>query len=174
MIAKTTYLTEGDAQTYFNGLLETNPWDEASSIDRSKALIQASSDIDKLSYVGQKLVYQQEHEFPRSFVDVQFDPNQIDNDNVPLYIKYAVCEQALAILDGWSVSEEIDGLSSVSVAYGDVKDTFNRTVVPMHLKCGLCPSAWQFIIPFIRDNRSIVLLRVESSITRQNRGRIAL
>lgn len=160
MTQKTAYLTIVEAQRYFDGRLNTDDWDDSTDSDKNKALIQASSDIDKIQYAGEKLVYQNEHEFPRNFIDRQFDIEQYDGDGIPLAVKYAVCEHALALLGGWDVTQEIDGLSTVSSGYADLKTAFDRTTVPMHLECGLCPQAWQFILPFMPDNRSVVLHRV--------------
>lgn len=160
MNAKTSYLNTSDAQLYFNGRLNTDDWDDASDVDKTKALIQATTDIDKLQYRGEKSVYQQEHEFPRAWIVQLLEEIQYDTDLVPFAIKYAVCEQALALLGGWDVTQEIDGLSTVSSGYSTVKIAFDRTDIPMHLRCGLCPQAWQFILPFLPDNREVVLLRV--------------
>ncbi len=160
MIQKTAYFTASEAARYFEGRLNTDAWDNATSGDRTKALVMASADIDKLQYRGEKVNYQGEHEFPRKFTDVELDETQYDSDSIPLAIKYAVCEQALALLDGWDVTQEIDALSTVSAGYGSVKSAFDRDMPPMHLRCGLCPQAWQFILPFLPDNRSIALYRV--------------
>lgn len=158
-LQKTSYITVDEAEQYFEGVLDTDAWDDATNAEKTKALIQASTDIDKLEYIGTKTTLQSEHEFPRNPIP-EIDPNQIDSDLVPFNVKYAVCEQALAILDGWDVGQEIDGLSLVGAAYSSVKATFDREDIPMHLKCGLTPKAWQFILPFIRDNRAIRLSRV--------------
>jgi len=160
MIAKTSYIVIADATVYFAGRLNTDAWDNATSTDQNKALIQATTDIDKLSYIGHKINYQAEHEFPREFEDPIVDDTPYDTDMVPFGIKYAVCEQALALLDGFDVTQEIDGLSLVGQAYASVKADFDRDTVPMHLKCGLCAQAWQFILPFIRDNRALALSRI--------------
>lgn len=159
-IVKTSYVTISEANVYFQGKLNTDAWDSASVGDQTKALIQASTDIDKLQYIGHKINYQAEHEFPREFEDPVIDDTPYDTDNIPFGIKYAVCEQAMALLDGFSATEEIDGLSMVGQSYSSVKADFDRSTVPMHLKCGLTAEAWQFILPFIRDNRALVLSRV--------------
>ncbi len=157
---KTSYVTITEAGVYFSAVLNTDAWDDATSIDQNKALIQASTDIDKLQYIGHKINYQAEHEFPREFEDPVIDDTPFDTDMIPFGIKYAVCEQALALLEGFDVQQELDGLTLVGSAYSSVKANFDRTTVPMHTKCGLCAKAWQFILPFIRDNRALVLSRV--------------
>lgn len=160
MLAKTSYVDVPTAITYFNGRINTDAWDNASPVYQMKVLIQATTDIDKLAYIGHKIDYQGEHEFPREFEDPIIDDTPYDTDMIPLGIKYAVCEQALALLDGFDVTQEIDGLSLVGQSYSSVKADFDRDDIPMHLKCGLCVQAWQFILPFIRDNRALILSRV--------------
>lgn len=160
MIAKTSYLTAVEAQRYFDGRVNTDAWDRASVSEQEKVLIQASTDIDKIAYRGNKQVAQQEHEFPRLFPDSNYDTTPYDTDNVPLGVKYAVCEHALAILDGFDVNKELDGLSVVAARYSTVQVNHDRSTVPMHLKAGLCAQAWQQLLPFIRDNKSIMLSRV--------------
>ena len=157
---KTSYITLQEAINYFTGMLNTSSWDNASISDQTKSLIQASGDIDKIAYIGQKLNPQSEHEFPRQFEDPLIDDTPYDVDGLPFGIKYAVCEQALALLDGFDVNKELDGLTVTASRYSTVEVQYNRDTVPMHLKCGLCAKAWQYILPFIRDNRSLLLSRV--------------
>ena len=163
MISRTTYITVVEAQTYFDGRLNTEVWDEALTTDRNKALIQASVDVDKLAYIGEKTSESQEHEFPRGRSDLTGETELLgrcDTDNVPFDVKYAVCEQALALLEGFEPAKEIDNLTATGQWYGEVRTTFDRSTVPMHLKAGLCAQAWQFLTPFFRDPREISVLRV--------------
>lgn len=163
MTGKTSYLEIADAEAYFAGRLNTDAWDNATVADRTKALVQASTDIDKLNYIGEKSDDTQEHEFPRTRADntgVDTLLGMCDTDNVPYCVKYAVCEQALALLDGFLPDKEIDNLTVTSQWYGGVRTIFDRGVVPMHLKVGLCAIAWQFLSPFFRDPREISVLKV--------------
>lgn len=163
MTPKTSYITAVDAQAYFDGRLNVGAWDNATVADRAKALVQASTDIDKLLFIGEKSSATQEHEFPRTRSDetgVDTLIGTCDTDNVPYPVKYAVCEQAFALLDGYDVEKELNNLTATSQMYGAVRTTFDRGVVPMHLKAGLCAQAWQFLTPFFRDPREISVLRV--------------
>ncbi len=160
MITNTSYVSQADAQLYFNGRINTDAWDNADLTNQNKALIQASADIDKLNWTGQKVLPQQIHEFPRMFQDVTIDNIVYDVDNIPLTIKWAVCEQALAYLDGFDVSKEIDSLRLISAGYATVKGDFGAGIVPQNVRAGLCPLAWQFAVPLIRDVNSIAISRV--------------
>lgn len=158
MTAKTSYISIANAQVYFDGILNTDPWDDADETDQGKALVEASTAIDRMQYVGLKANAQQEHEFPRSIVLPEVDECVYDTDNIPLDVKYAVCEQALALLDGWNTNQEIDNLRMIADGYADVKSQYVNTV-PMHTKMGICAKAWQLIVPFIRDPRALALMR---------------
>jgi len=163
MISKTSYVSAVDAATYFAGRLNTDAWDNALVSEREKALVQASTAIDTLLYIGEKSDDTQEHEFPRTRSDETGEATLIgtcDTDNVPLDVKYAVCEQALALLDGFDPEKETNNLAATSQWYGGVRTIFDRSVVPMHLKVGICAQAWQFLAPFFRDPREISVLKV--------------
>lgn len=157
MIAKTSYVSIEDANTFFEGRLEKQDWTYAINDDRLAALIQASTDIDKLNFEGYKLVDQQEHEFPRQYNDCSV---VLDDDNIPLNIKYAVCLQALALLGGFDANKEIESLSLRRAEYGGVKTEFDRSVLPIHIRAGINAEAWQLICPFMRDDKAIALFRV--------------
>lgn len=160
MNAKTSYLQITEAQNYFNGRFDTTAWDRANPVDQLKALVQASTDIDKLNYLGFKSDSSQEHEFPRGRADLDVMPGIPDTDGVPLEIKYAVCEQAYILLDGWDSNREIDGLNIEQKIFGDVKTIFNRDTIPMNLRAGISAQAFQFVSPFLRDSREVTVLKV--------------
>jgi len=160
LTAKTGYISLVEATNYFSGRLETAAWDRSTPSNRSKALIQASTDLDKLQFIGEKVDMAQEHEFPRTLVGYIVENVLTDNDLVPFIVKYAVCEQALALLSGFNVNKEIDGLFVSSSGYGTVKTTYDRKSVPMHLKSGLCAQAYQFLLPVLRDQGNVVFGRV--------------
>jgi hypothetical protein len=80
MIAKTAYLTTTEAGIYFAGRLDKGAWTDASDADKAAALVQATTDIDKLEYLGTKFELQQEHEFPRLWADPLVDSTPLDSD----------------------------------------------------------------------------------------------
>ena len=83
------YNTIAQAETYFEGRLNADAWDNASDTKRTKGLTQASRILDQLNYLGRKYDVTQDAQFPR------------DSDTVvPDQIRYAECELALVLLDG--------------------------------------------------------------------------
>ncbi len=156
---KTSYLTVDEADAYFAGRLKTTAWDNATPESREKSLIEASTLIDNLSFAGSKLTPQQEHEFPRYGVDATIEEMIYDGD-IPVTLKYGVCEQAYAMLDGFDIEKEINSVHIDGRSFGDVKTHFDRDNIPPHLKCGLCAIAWQFLLPLIRDPRDVRIVRV--------------
>lgn len=145
----TAYITEIDAQTYFDGRLNTDPWDSATSGDRDKALAMATSLIDRLNFLGEKTDENQALQFPRD----------ADTD-IPDDIKFACCECALALLDGVDPEMEYENLSMVSQGYSNVRSTYDRSRPAEHILAGI-PSviAWRYLKPYIRDAQSVDLER---------------
>lgn len=157
MIAKTAYLTAVEAGRFFQGRLDTRDWDAATVEEQNKALVQASTDIDKLNYIGRKSLATQEHEFPRSsYTDGEFIDN-LDTDNVPLNIKYAVCLQAVELLGGYSVNQEIQNTKNMSQWIGNAR---MQRDVESPMRSGICPEAMQLLLPYLRDPSEIDLVRV--------------
>lgn len=155
--AKTAYLSITDAQTYFNGKLNTDAWDDATTADQTKSLIQASTQIDSLNYKGDYLVRSdpingtgttQEHEFPRDYQPT----------GVPLEVLYACCEIALWLLDGGDPEQEVASGFSASQSYAEVRESYNGT--NMAARCGMPTAAFNFLMPHLRDPRSLCLTHV--------------
>jgi len=144
-----SYLTEAEAQVYFDQRMGTEPWDDADSTHRTKALAHATNIIDRLNYSGQKAVATQENQFPRCTDTV-----------VPKDIKNATSEIALALLDGVSPEIEYENLFMTSQAYGSLRSTFDRSVQAPHLLAGI-PSftAWTYLRPYLRDPLELELHR---------------
>lgn len=157
---RSSYVTSDDADAYFAGKLNTAGWDGASPEQKTKATIDASTIIDNLAFGGEKLVIQQEHEFPRYGVDRTIEEIVYDDNNIPVILKYAVCEQALAMLEGFDPEKEINSINVNARTFGDVKTHYDRSGIPAHLKCGICALAWQFLLPLLRDPRDIRMVRV--------------
>ncbi len=156
---RTSYITTDEAEAYFAGRYQTRAWDNATPESQEKVLIEASTFIDNLNFSGQKLEVQQVHEFPRFGVDPTLDDIVYDGD-IPVCLKIAVCEQALAILDGFDAEKEINGIQIDAKTFGGVKTHYDRDSVPINLKCGICALAWQFLLPLLRDPRDIRMVRV--------------
>ena len=145
----TAYITEIDAQTYFDGRLNTLPWDNATSGDRDKALSMATQLIDRLNFLGEKTDEDQDLQFPRD----------ADTD-IPDDIQYACCECALALLDGVDPEMEFENLGMISQGYSNIRSTYDRSRPSENILAGI-PSvlAWRYLKPYIRDIRAVDLDR---------------
>lgn len=150
----TPYIDVSDANEYFKSRVGSEAWDCSDPSDQSKALNNATKIIDRLAYIGQKAVADQELEFPR------YDPLTLD-PQVPSAILDATCEIALALLDGVDPQLEFDNLSQISSNYASIKSNFDRTVLPEHIQAGV-PSVigYQLLKQYLRDVNSISLRRV--------------
>jgi len=145
-----SYVTVNEAQTYLNGRLNTNPWDNSDDATRLKGLCMATTIIDKLNFLGTRTDTTQELQFPRG------GDTEIPND-----IKFAATELALALLDGVNPDLEYENLSMVSQGYSSVRSSYDRTVKPPHILAGI-PSinAWTFLKPYLRDPTHIDMNRI--------------
>lgn len=144
------YLTVEEATTYFEGKLNTSPWDDASEEDQGKALTQATRIIDNLNFVGEKADEDQTNQFPRG-----------SDSTIPTGIQYACSEIALALLDGVDPEIEYENLSMISQGYSSVRSTYDRELIPENTVAGV-PSvtAWRYLLPYLRGNKSITISRV--------------
>lgn len=98
-----TFITLNDANTYFNNRPNSELWSNLSDTEKEQALIFATMKINNFNFVGNKLSASQPLEFPRNF-------------DLPKEIQFAVCEEALAIIENSSHSKNKNyGISSVSI-----------------------------------------------------------
>jgi len=148
----TPYITEDDADTYFDEQLFTDAWDDTleSSGDRNRALIQATKIIDRLNFAGDKTSETQENEFPRE-----------EDTTVPLDIQYACAEIAIKLLDGINPDMEVENLGLVSQGISTVKTTYDRSFVLDYMREGI-PSAqaWAYLRPYLINPNTIDISRV--------------
>lgn len=144
------YGTISEAETYFGERLNTRAWDTAVISDRTKALLMATRAIDRLNFSGSKNSYTQELQFPRG-----------DDTTVPSDIKYACFELALAFLDGVDLEQEANSVNVASDAFSGVRTTYDGDTYAEHMRAGI-PSivAWQYLKPYLRDPREILISRV--------------
>ena len=144
------YITVNDADTYFDERYNSPSWDVSTDTDKLKALKTATRYIDRLNFANDKTVSTQELQFPRGGDTV-----------VPENIQWACCEIAYALVDGIEPELEFENLDMLSQGYGNVRSTYDRTDRPIHVLNGI-PSvvAWRFLMPFLRDVRSVDVIRV--------------
>lgn len=110
----TAYVTTEEAETYFAGRLHVDPWTEAGDSDKQVALTMATRAIDRLQLRGRKADPEQGLAFPRH-----------PNADVPMAVKDACCEEALALLErGKSQRKVLQAEGVVSVTVGSVSETY--------------------------------------------------
>ena len=165
------YGTITEANDYFATKLHTYTWDDSSNVDKQKSLYQATRIIDRLNFRGNKsTVYalleanedaesedireaelSQELEFPR------------DGDvSIPADIQVACFEIAQALLDGIDPDMELENLGVESVSYAGVRTGYYRNQEAVeHLANGIpSATAWRYLLPFLRDSKSVRLTRI--------------
>lgn len=144
------YATEAEGVTYFGERLETDAWDDATSVDRVKALKMATRAIERLSFAGDMTDSEQEKQFPRGGDSV-----------VPDDIKNACIEEALSLLDGKSPELEFENLGITQQSYSNVKSSYDRSQLPENIIAGITSIiAWRFLKPYLRDALTVNLNRV--------------
>jgi len=144
------YLTVPDADDYFDSRLENDVWLDADDNQKERAIITAGKYIDRLNFAGDVAATGQEHQFPRG-----------DDTTIPDDVKEACCELAYALLDGIDPELEIENLSMTAQGFGNVRTTYDRTDKPVHILAGIVSvTAWRLLLPYLRDNRSVNLCRV--------------
>jgi len=91
------YLTAAQATSYFEGRLDTAPWTDASSDEKNRALVMATSRLEQERYVGSPTSDTQRLQWPRDSVPDLWG-SYYDNDAIPRYVIEATAELALALL----------------------------------------------------------------------------
>ena len=151
IICPDIYGTLGRANRYFDNRLRNIFWIEASLDDKKKALIEATTIIDTLNYVGEKTDDSQIHQFPRKMDLV-----------VPRDVELACYEIAIQLLSGIDPEMEVENLAAHSQGFSSARTTYERAYVLDHIAAGV-PSAraWNLLKPYLRDPRRINLSRVD-------------
>lgn len=166
-----TYGSLSEAQEYFDNRLHETAWSDATVADRRKALIAATRIVDSLAYKGQKAAVYQLLEANKCATDAEIreaDARQASefprgsDTETPEPIVIACYEIAYSLLDGTDPQMELESLGISSQGLESVRTTYARDQRPVdHILSGV-PSlpAWRLLQPFLRDDRSISLLRV--------------
>lgn len=150
VISDDYYGTLTNAAEYFASRLNSSAWDDATEVDRLKALKTATRAIDLLNFAGDKAEDDQYLQFPRGSDTV-----------VPPDIVIACYEEALKLLDGADPDTEIANLGTISQGFSSVRKTYDRTVAVEHVRAGIVsPLAWSRLRPFLRDPNEIKISRV--------------
>lgn len=150
------YITIEEADIYFANRLFTDPWDSAITINRTKALTQATMIINHLPFIGEKSNDDQDNAFPRLI---------ITNDgetilDTPQAIKDACAEIAIKLLDGYNPEEEYENALLKLQSYGNIRLEYLE-VYPEHIIAGV-PSitAWRYLRPYLNQATNIGINRV--------------
>ena len=137
------------ADSYFQYKLYTDAWDIATNIEKQSALVEASRAINRLNFLGIKLVDTQDLQFPRDYQTI-----------VPKDIEFATFEIALKLLDGIDPEIERDNLTTNSRGFGSVRVNYDRGSVPSHIIAGIASSvAWNLLLPYLSDPGDVIIRR---------------
>jgi len=150
-----SYDTVINADTYFLTRLYVQSWTSASTVDKTKALAEASQRIDRLQFRGHKVDDDQDLEFPR-YIGTEADGTEV----IPEDIKYACFEIAFALLDGVNVDQELRNQTVLRRSFDNVNTVYkdNESLeyfangIPSHL-------AWSYLKPYLSYAKSICVLR---------------
>jgi hypothetical protein len=162
------------ANAYFLTRLHSEPWDNASASDQTKALYTATRLMDKLNYKGYKHTTYVVLEAAADYDDVTQAQRQAAEIAQPLEfprgadtvvpedIETACFEIAAMLLDGVDPDIELENLGVTTQGYGGVKTAYNRDQQPIeHLLHGIPNAmAWRILKPFLRDGRAVITARV--------------
>lgn len=170
-----SYATEESAQRYFDGRLNSDAWDSASSRDRGKALLDATRRIDRLNFAGLRTSDYNSRMATLSDTGVLTcsgiltpstpgQPLEFPRDGHKFYpdeIVAACCEIAFSLLDGVDPEMEMSSLPSIHQGFAAVRETYEPTIARIAYRHGI-PSytAWNYLYPFLADPGEIVLRRV--------------
>lgn len=141
--------TLADAEDYFSSRLNTDAWDDASDLNKQKALSQATRAINRLAYQGDvtDAALAAGNQFPRGL-----------DTEVPYEIKWAVAEEALSLLNGNDPESMVSNV--VSEKFSGASVTYNIDAIPDYVHSGITSGeAWRFLKPYLRDRRSMRFVR---------------
>lgn len=154
IVSITPYATTLEGDQYMADRLLTMAWDEATEAQRTKALKQATRNMNRIRYRGYKTDDAQVNEWPRFAIPTMTDDTTPDN------IKIACIELAYSFLDGREEELEYENLQATNEGYVSVRRTYDRRSVPPHI-VALIPSvaAWALIKPYLSRSGDILLSR---------------
>jgi hypothetical protein len=144
------YISVADATTYYDSILDAEPWDDATAANKARALLMATKAIDNLNYVGDKADEDQALEFPRE-----------DDTDIPTAIEEACCEIAIRLLDGNDPEIMYENLRMTSQGFASVRSTYSMEMIPDYILAGLSSvKAWKLLLPYLRDTHQISVQRM--------------
>ena len=143
------YIEVTDANTYFSERLFSETWDDSDDATKEKALKHATRSIEKLSFDGYKTDPEQELEFPRNGLT-----------DIPEAVKFACCEEAIALLSGKNPEEAADTLNVSSEGFVSVRTTYDTKIARPWIQMGLMSkTAFELLVPYLDRNDTLRVSR---------------
>jgi len=144
------YETLTEADNYFTKKLNATDWTDSTGMERVRSILESTSVIDRLNFLGKMTDEDQSLQFPR-----------YDDATTPDGIKNACSENCIALLSGIEPDIEFENLGMVSQGYANIRSTYNRSIPPENLVAGIVSiTAWRMLKPYLRDQLTIDLNRV--------------
>lgn len=143
-----TMVTQDQATAYFASRLNSDAWTEQPT-QQVAALAQAHSIVNRLPFQGEKTVDTQEDMFPR-----------YGATTVPQKVQDAICEIALALLDGVDPEMEAASLALTKQSMASAHTTFDHSADMERLMAGVpSATAWRLLQPFMPLLNTVKLVR---------------
>lgn len=133
-----SYVTDAEADTYFDERLQASEWTGESDDDvKARALIQATNRLDEERYRGEKVSTGQALKWPRAYVYDE-DGYEYATDSIPQIVKDATCELALSLLVANAASTDaaantgLEGFKRVKIGPIEVEkdDSYEAAELP--------------------------------------------
>jgi len=149
-----SYASPHDADCYVAYSLgdKYSDWLLASDLDKQKALVTATRQLERLPFKGMPKTTSQELFFPR-----------VGESSIPEDIVSANIELAVTLIsEGRNAQLDYEELAVVGQRYGKVGETRDPNVALPHIVAGI-PSleAWRLLTPYLDDKPTITLNRVQ-------------
>ena len=149
-----------DFETYCDARLNASAWSDASESDQSRALIEATRDLNLLAYIGYPVTTTQALQWPRVNA---IDPDQVwmvyfGTSTIPQRTINATCELALQYLKAGT--EDVAALDpTLNVIEETVDVITTRYAAPALRVRGLrrYPRVWSYIAPLLSSPSSVTV-----------------
>lgn len=147
---------------YFALNLNNATWNGATMQIKIAALMQATRAIERLNFVGDKLVATQPMQFPRNSIPPENAPTipfPVEYD-YPDDIENAAYEEASYLIDNSDTQSALQDINVLSEQLSSAKITYNRNIVPTNYRSGIMSIlAWEYLQPYLRDPLTLNLSR---------------
>lgn len=144
-VGTNSYIDVGGATDYITNIDGGAAWLALSADDKARRLISATFRIDGLRLKGYKAEDGQALAFPRKYGSNTMS----DQESVPDAVKYAVCEEAVASVNGGRGSLALDGVSEYTIGSLHEKLTGGRRALASD-------AALRFMKPYLAGAVAVV------------------